>query len=463
MRNGENSNFKDFKSNKLKNIFIITIDALRADHIGCLGYKKKITPNIDKLAKDGVLFKNAIASGSYTFISFPSIVSNQYATEYYIKNSGIPTITKELKKYGYKTISFNSNPHARGKLDKDFDYFDDLLVYSDFDRPLEKFKRQLIKKIGKKNLFIRYLRKILIKTSANIVKPYTTAGKMNQKVIEYLEKNINEPLFFWIHYMDPHYPYLPPRDFTNISKSEIIKLNRKCRTYLLKNRLGDNVNIDVNKYDVEKLIELYDGEIKYVDQQIGFFIDYLKKMDLYDNSLILLFSDHGEMFGEHGRFAHEYYNLYQQQLHIPLIIKAEEKNKVIDKSVTIMDIPKTITEIIDVDSSVFSGYNLLNSNRDYIISEGFKPQDVFLDSDFNIDKISFSCQKDKWKLVYNQIEKRKELYNLDNDPYENNNILNDEYEIAENIFNIILEHKKRLNKTQDVKINLKKVIKRIEI
>ncbi|MFW6121637.1 MAG: sulfatase-like hydrolase/transferase, partial [Petrotogales bacterium] len=128
------------RKDEKKNIFVISVDALRADHLGCMGYKHNVSPNIDKLADESVLFTQALAPGSYTFISFPSIMTSLYPSEYYSDSSNVFTLPGELRKHGYKTVSFNSNPHAKGKLDQGFDFFYDLLECSEFDKTSEKLK-----------------------------------------------------------------------------------------------------------------------------------------------------------------------------------------------------------------------------------------------------------------------------------------------------------------------------------
>jgi len=443
-----------------KNIIVISIDALRADHLGCYGYKKDITPNIDNLAKEGVLFKRAIAPGSYTFVSFPSFLTSFYPSEYYIKQMKVDTIADILKSHGYKTVSFNSNPYAIGKLDKGFDYFDDLMEHSEFEKPLEKIKRKIIKKTGKNSVLARQLGKLLIRFSAKIAKPYAEAERMNEAAIEWLEKNTEKPVFFWMHYMDPHYPYLPPARFTNLSKKEIIKLNRIRHISKHKKRSQKEI---LPERDIEKLVDLYDGEIKYVDTHIGHFINKLKKLDLYEDSLILLFSDHGELFGEYGEFAHKEYNVYHKQLHVPLIIKGiESQEKIIEHHVTLKDIPSTILDSLGLYSSTLTNGHLIKKRREFLISEGFKPQDVLSESGIDIDRINFTCHWNNWQFIFNSLENRMELYNLEKNLSENN-LIKKEKEIASMLLNIIEKHKQRISKTQIIKNDIQTAISRIRI
>jgi len=447
----------------LKNIFIISIDALRADHLGFMGYKKNISPNIDRLANDGVIFKKALTAGSYTFLAFPSISTSLYPSEFFIRNGKAQTIAGALKRYGYHTVSFNSNPHSKGKLDKDFDFFEDLVGHSEFDRPKERFKRKITKKFGRKNILIRQLWKLLTRFSSHVAKPYADAEKMNEKAIEYLGKNRKIPLFFWMHYMDPHYPYSPPSGYTDLSKKEIARLNRLCWRSLSKNRKNNQKGFLSSK-DKKNLIKLYDGEISYVDKYVGQFINRLKDMDLYEDSFILFFSDHGEMLGEHEMYSHEEYNLYNDQLQVPFIFKGLHNSKnIIDYPVTTRDIAPTIMDLLGLDDSEFNNGHLIKKKEKYIITEGFKPQDVLSDSGFNIQKINISCQLDNWKFIYKQVEDRQELYNLKNDPTEQNNLIDEEKVIAYELLGLIKKHRDKMAKTNTIKKEMQNVIKRIKI
>lgn len=450
-------------TNNLRNVFIISIDALRADHLGFMGYNKNVSPNIDQLANEGTVFKKALAPGSYTFLSFPSISTSLYPSEFFIRNGKAQTIAGVLKNYGYKTVSFNSNPHSKGKLDRDFDFFEDLVGHSEFDRPRERLKRKITKTIGGKNLLIRQLGKILTRFSSNVAKPYADAEKMNEKAIKYLKSNCKTPLFFWMHYMDPHYPYSPPDRFTDLSKKDIARLNRLCWRSLSKNKKSSREEL-LTTDDKNKLINLYDGEIKYVDECVGQFLNRLREMDLYENSMILLFSDHGEMLGEHGMYSHEEYHLYNNQLQVPFIFKGLFNSKRnVDYPVTIRDIAPTIMDSLDLGFSAFNKGHLTKKKRKYIITEGFKPQDVVSDSEFNIQKINISCQLDHWKFIYKQVENKQELYNLKNDPTEENNLIGEEKEIAYELLGIVNKHKDRISKTNTVKKDMQNAIKRIKI
>jgi arylsulfatase A-like enzyme len=400
---------------KLTNVFVITVDALRADFLGYMGASIN-TPNIDILARGGITYQNAIAPGSYTFVSFPSFMTSYYPSEYFIRNGNVDTIADILRSNGYKTVCFNSNPHGKGKLDKGFDYFDDLLNESEFFKPQEQLKRKVAKIVGKKSLIFRFMSKILYSFSSNIALPYVAAEKMNEKAINWLKGyNENKPLFFWMHYMDPHYPYIPKKIPRNISKTELIRLNRACRLYLT-NKNNDK-KAYLEKKDLEKLKVLYKQEIEYVDEQIGIFINFLRQKNLYYDSLILFFSDHGEMFGEQGKYAHKPYNVYFPQLHIPLILRDPSiGHKWVENPILLSDIPFLILNSLSINNELIVDDKLFHRKRDFLITEGFKFDEIIKNGIIDPEKISYSCIWNNWQLIFNKTDNVNKLFNIKNDP-----------------------------------------------
>jgi len=437
----------------MENVFLITVDDLRADHVGYINNKYHITPNLDKFAERYISFKNAIATGPRTTLSFPSILYSLYASEYfnherYKRSESLATILKELN---YNTSSFNSNPHFKiWGFSKGFDLFEDFckITISKNKNSFELLKQKLVKKFGIDSIIVKNLSKIITNLSMNISLPYTRAKETTDICLEWLRENKDSQIFCWLHYMDPHYPFIPPKNFLKkpINNKIILKVNRLYKS-------AENYRDKISNKNKKILIELYETEISYFDKYFGEFIEGLKKIDLFNESIIIFTSDHGELFGDYGRFGHNYDVLYQKQLHVPLIIKTpDEKRKKIERPVSLIDIPNTIMEIIDINNSIFYGTNIWKNKREYIISEGFKrpslpSEQKKMNRERNWEnKIIISCQKDNMKLIIDEIHNRKELYNLENDPEESNNLYNYEeygkikYDLEQKIFN----HKEKI-------------------
>lgn len=409
----------------MKNVFLITVDDLRAKNTGHLGYHRDITPNLDKFAQDNISFSEAIACGPMTTFSFPSILYSLYSSEYRYqkKHKTKMSLASFFKEKGYTTAAFNSNPHFKQwGYSKGFQFFEDFLDKTEEEREsaVEKLKDSVVSTLGKDHVLIKYLSKMLGRVSNDVVKPYADAKSTTERVSRWISKNKDEPLFCWIHYMDPHYPFMPPDPYTDIKKGEMSRLNR------LQRRAKEFEEEPVSEEDRQKLLELYDSEIRFFDEYLGRLFKRLKDLGLYEDSIIAFTSDHGELFGEHDRFGHQRDVLYQIALHVPLIVKTPANiSKDIQRPVSLIDIPHTLADISRF-KSPFRGVNLWKEKREYIISEGAKRPSKSSNSkekESDNDKdIMISCQRNNWKLIVDYFRNKKELYDLEEDPDEKQNL-----------------------------------------
>src|SRR6266853_2257630 len=244
------------------NVVIITVDTLRADHLGCYGYKQIRTPNIDALAADSVRFERAYTPVPVTLPAHTAIFTGTYPLLSGMHDfSGNklspnqPTLASLLKQQGYVTgaVVGSAVLDSRFGLNNGFDFYYD---HFDFNR-LQESNLEEMERPG------------------NVVADVT---------LDWLAKNYKKKFFFWMHLYDPHFPYRPPAPY-----GEEYKDSR------------------------------YDGEIAFADAQVGRLIRFLKSKGLYANTLIVLSGDHGEGLGEHGEKTHGFF-IYNATLHVPLII-----------------------------------------------------------------------------------------------------------------------------------------------
>jgi choline-sulfatase len=245
------------------NVVLITIDTVRADHLGCYGYKNIQTPTLDSLGRDGIVFERAISQVPLTWPSHAAILTGLYPFQNGVQDfTGQPldahfrSVAQAFKAHGYATgavmsafVLDRSWGLARG-----FDFYDDAFAPEAFaNRDLGLVDRR--------------------------------AGESVGHALTWLTKNSHRPFFFWLHLYDPHSPYDPPEPYRSQYQGH-----------------------------------LYDGEIAYADHELGRVIEFLKRSQLYDRSLILFVSDHGESLGEHGEHEHGFF-VYNSTVHIPLIVK----------------------------------------------------------------------------------------------------------------------------------------------
>jgi arylsulfatase A-like enzyme len=312
------------------NVILILIDTLRADHLGCYGYHRNTSPVIDRLANEGLIFKNMLAQTSWTRPGTASILTGLYPKHHgaNTRDDRLPEevelLPEILSKHGYHTYAFVTNGNAGAAVGFN-------QGYKDFFTFNEKFK------VDYTNIHMR-------------------AGKVNRHLLTFIRQLENTSSnFIYIHYTDPHAPYIPKKK--HFSKNDEIAFTMD---YIrsIPSRLARKDQAEV----IKQMINAYDDEILRTDQMIGDVINTLKENNMYSHSIIIVTSDHGEEFFEHGNFSHGK-TLYDEQLKVPLIIRLPggihaEINEIANQ----IDIAPTILSLLDIPVPPYiDGANLLNN------------------------------------------------------------------------------------------------------
>lgn len=434
----------------MKSIIIITIDALRADHLSCLGYPKKTSPVMDKLGENGVIFSQATSAGPSSGVSFMSLFTSTYPLMYdgykRLSNRRTP-LAEVLKENGYLTAGFHSNVY----LSRFFGYdrgFD--LLYFDLDSKKKnksnyiKYKlKDLLKGTSVFTPLLRFylLFRLFFKKRAP---PYEEAELTTKRAVSWLGENSDKNFFLWLHYMDVHHPYIPPDKYhrkvynKGIGKIERFKLENKFYTK----------PSELSEKDINKLIELYDGEIRYVDTSIGIILKELKKLNRIDDTFIIVTADHGEEFKERGGVSHKA-NLHEEIIHVPLIIVGPGlPKKRIDEAVSLIDVSPTILDLVGIEkSNKFMGNSLLSlinggkKSTEGIIAECLHHKEGLI-SDMNDPKgkLLISYKTKEWKCIFDEETTQIELYNLKNDPKEKENLASKKREKVKEYMSKIMDH-----------------------
>jgi len=424
------------------NLILITIDSLRADHVSCLGYSKKTTPNLDYLSSNSALFSQAISVGPGTPEAFIPILTSTYPQMYggelYITNRRT-TVAQVLKEHGYHTAAFHSNPFLSPYLGyhKGFDTFDDSIQKGGHESLASRTEELARSIMGTKSKLYKVLVQIYAATVT--AKPCIKAEVLNKKAISWLYDNPNN-FFLWMHYMDVHGPYY--------SRRRIISPFERLRVYNLNNKKTPTPE------EINELIDLYDGEINYVDEMIGSFLRILKQSHILENTFVIITADHGDEFMEHGHFGH-YAFLYDELIRVPLIIIGPElEGQVISQQVSLLDLAPTMLDMFKIEKpKAFLGNSLLplvrgnrakarnaeaiseTSEIDVTMKQRSMPSKLRLDANRRI----ISLRTGKWKYIYAK-GKRDELYDLEDDPKETQNIIDIKPEIAAELRAKIMAH-----------------------
>lgn len=436
--------FKNF------NILIISLDAVRFDHLGCYGYKKKTSPNIDQIAANGVIFENAFAQSSHTIESVPSLFTSTYPTTHNVRHM-MNTIPKNLlslpyifKLNGYKTSVFSTMTYVSstyGYKRGVNEFYEPqkniirrtILAHSLSKSLLKIFRSRWINNIFKFSYNLFPSKYSLISTDAKYV---------TQKVISWISENRNKPFFLYVHYEGGHYPYDPPEPYdrlfdTYYPNEPVINCPEPSGLFLPFIK-----GTPMPKRELENMIAQYDGKIFYHDSNLKFLFNHLKKLNLINKTIVVITADHGEEFYEHKGWAHGH-SLFDELIHVPLIFYCPgyiPKGKRIPAFVEQVDVFPTICNLAGVNNKLELPYeiegvdlsNLFSSRqyrneREYIFSE-------FTSAD---GKNSASCLRTKiFKAIELKYENRIEriLLNLISDPLEKNNIYDKESQICNELF-----------------------------
>ncbi|MFB6187323.1 MAG: sulfatase [Halobacteriaceae archaeon] len=318
-----------------KKSFLLSIDALRPDHLPAYGYAKDTAPFLTELAEENTLFTNAYASSTHTPEAVPSILTGKYPDHFSENNFDLVTksVPQLLGENDVLTAGINSNLRCSRihGYHTHFDYFFDDLIATQ-NEFLVKIQRFLKKHIQGRDLYA------------------ARADRINNEILSWIDSiDGQSEWFMWAHYMDPHNPYCPPRGYRNgISKQEIDKLNQK---YL------DDPDA-TTEHERKVLEELYDLEIQYLDDKLRELFKELEQRGILDEMVIYIISDHGEAFWENGLHNHPRV-LDDLLLHIPLIVvEPNSDGKTISTPVSAVDLAPTILESFGIKCDLLPGTSL---------------------------------------------------------------------------------------------------------
>ncbi len=311
------------------NILLIVMDAARADHFSCYGYHRATTPNIDRVAAEGLRFTQAVSSSSWTLPSHASLFTGLLPCEHETHAQHtwlidrIPTLAELLKYHGYRTASFSNNPwiDATKNITRGFDISE--AIWAD--------------------------------TSVVTSEKLHNTEHTNELVRRFLEKSDSKtgPFFVFINYMDVHNPYDPPEPYRSLFLSKDQLVSARIDSVNRDPKLVNKGLLKLSDQDYQTLCDIYDGAFVYLDSKIEELLDYLRGRGLYENTLVIITSDHGEVFGEYGLFTHGAL-LYRPLVQIPLIIHHRRLTgpaAVRHAPVSITDIFHTIVRLLKIEDS----------------------------------------------------------------------------------------------------------------
>jgi len=380
-------------SPKGPNIILISIDCLRADHLSCYGYHRNTSPNIDRLAKEGVLFKNAFSQATWTLPSHASIFLSQYVWRHKVDEirrkrlaDWCITLAEILKNKNYTTAAFTGGVGASS-------------TYG-FNQGFEIYEESIPGSCRRHEISF-YI----------------------DKLLGWLESVRDRKFFLFIHTYDVHSAYNPPASYFDLYT------NGYPERKWLKTSEGviAGCKTDISKFtpkEIDYIMAVYDGAINYVDNELGKIFEKLHQLGIDENTIVIGTADHGEAFGEHGRLGHEL-EPYIELVHVPLIIKGPgiSKGRTYENFVQHIDIVPTILEILNIhQSKQMQGRSFLALMKNCEIEDNLKTYSLGQEIDEPARSFCISLRTKKWTYIMNQIGP-DELYDQADDPKEQNNII----------------------------------------
>lgn len=360
---------------RLDSVIILMLDTIRADHLSCYGYERNVSPAIDGLASKGILFERHYSSSSWTvpahFSLMTGITSGAVRQEFSISPKSV-TLAERIRLLGYRTACISANPLlSKGiNFDQGFDILD--------------CDVNIINRINNLRLFdlLSHL-KIRRPIHTNAIKTFNSAELVTDYALEWIEKTGKEPYFLFINYMDAHDPYLPPTEYKGLfEKGYNGKFTGDICGDLSEAEFIRDVVPKMNKDDWKYVISQYDGAIKYIDDQIGRIIQHLEKKKILDNTILIIMSDHGELFGEYGLATH-HLTLSDEETHVPLIIhypRVIKQPQRVKSLARIIDIYPTVRELIGfklTDKIFIEGIPLLDKDGNPTAGAAFAPLTLY--------------------------------------------------------------------------------------
>ncbi|MDI6699522.1 MAG: sulfatase-like hydrolase/transferase [Candidatus Saccharicenans sp.] len=352
------------------NVLLITLDTTRADHLPLYGYNGVQTPHLNELGQRGAVFEQCATASPLTLPAHCSILTGYYPPYHGVRVNGNNALSEAqttaaeiFAAAGYKTAAFIAAFVLDGRwgLKQGFDYYDD-----QFD--LKKYKQLDL---------------------GTVQRP---GNEVVDSALRWLEENRGQPFFAWVHLYDPHLPYEPPEPY-------------------------------LSQYRYYPPVSLYDGEIAFMDEQIGRLYFWLKSRELDQKTVIVLVGDHGEGLGDHGELAHGYF-IYDYAVHVPLIVVSPHRKLQgvrVPSQVSVVDLLPTMAGLAGLKSPTSQGRSLLR------LMFGKKEKEIPAYSESLSPNLHYgwspllALRTSGFKFID---APRPELYDLKNDPKELNDVQN---------------------------------------
>jgi arylsulfatase A-like enzyme len=357
-----------------RSLVLITVDCMRADHVGFLGYSRPTTPFMDSLAQASIVFRNAVAAGTPTYYSFPAILASRYPLALGRDLVGLvpgeSTLPSVLSESGFQTAAFvAANPYLSPRFgyEQGFQVFDNFLTgpmpeYGPLSGEQSKIHRrsranEFLRDISHvwrpagaayDELYFQYCQTFSARETETLdsLRKFPSADVIVDHASAWLKKHSGEPFFLWLHLMDPHSPYYPKqRALEDMGDdSTTAKDATYLNSYWARDLGGRRL---LQKRD--RIVNLYDAGIRWADTQVRRLAEKLVELNVWDKCMLAITADHGEEFLEHGGRFHAPVKLTEELVRVPLLLRTPHgKQGVVDQPVSLIDLAPTFLESLNI-------------------------------------------------------------------------------------------------------------------
>ena len=367
------------------------VDTLRADHMSTYGYDRPTTPFIDRFATESVVFERARSQAACTFPSVNSLLTSRYAFDFYRQGAGemgipetYPALAELLAAKGYRTIAISASPIVRATASTEN-------PEGGFGRGFEVFDESCL---------------------------WSSADCVNRRALDLIDE-LQEPFLIYLHYMDPHGPYAPPeghqKHFAQPYEGFDFIANGDANP-IADMLFADGPELQITDRDIQHLVDLYDDEILYFDGQLQMLLNRWSDTGLLDRSLLVLTSDHGEEFMEHGQVGH-CRGVWDTLTRVPLIFRfpGVEGGRRVDAAVQLVDVVPTLLDVLGIDSLGLDAEGVSLS----VILNG---EDAASEFAFTDQSRYRAADDGKRQLILDGVESTATLFDLRTDPLEQHNL-----------------------------------------
>jgi arylsulfatase A-like enzyme len=443
-----------------KSLILVTVDCLRADHVGFMGYQKPTTPFLDSLAKESYVLRSAMTTGAPTYFSLPSILASRYPLSLGRDVLGIApgekTIASVFRDHGYATACFSAaNPYVSSLFgyQQGFDVFEDFLTQDDPAR------WEAISSPGWKGKLNRH-----VAEASRQLGPLSAV--YDELYFQYCQR-LAGPFFLWLHLMDPHAPYYPADQA--MAWSETTTITPPQARYL--NSYWNRSDLPTARLEGKKkaVVELYDAGISWVDAQLSRLVQNLTSTQRWHDCVFAVTVDHGEEFLDHGRRYHPPHRLHEELIHVPLLVRVPGSARgMAYGTFSLLHLAPTLLDAIGIAvPDEFSGkshWRDLSSATEWhepCVAEAVRGCTNPFERANRMHPRTMAVREDRYKLHLQFDTGLIELFDLESDPGEKSPIK--ELAVQRRLIEVARDHLERSVNQRDTLLSLRSKLREVQL